>query len=190
MKYVLASASPRRERLLKRVLQEFSVKAAKVDEMLRAGEGLASAAKRLACKKAEAVASKNPRAIVIGADTVAYLGKRNFRKTNSEKKAREILKFLSGKTHIVATGVCVIFPKGTGKRRVCYCEKARVRMKKLAPNQLKNYLKSGEWRGRAGSYDISGKGRALVQGVKGERETVIGLPLKRLRKLLAPAKKW
>jgi septum formation protein len=184
MQIILASSSPRRKRLLRKLVRSFSVAPAKIGERVRKGESFPSAAKRLAEKKARAAAALHPSSITIGADTIAYLGGRNFRKTSSEKKARSALRFLSGKTHTVATGVCVLLPSG---RRVSYCEKARVRMKSLAPALLDWYLRGGEWKGRAGSYDVSGKGGKLVAEVRGERETAVGLPLRRLRRILAEA---
>jgi septum formation protein len=181
MAIILASASPRRKRLLGKIAKTFRVVIAKTDERMKKGESFTRACVRLAREKARAVAAKNPSAVVIGADTVAYLGKRNFRKTEDAGKARGILRTLSGKTHTVATGVAVILP---GSREIAYCEKARVGMMRLSPLVIEKYLKSGEWRGRAGSYDVSGKGRALVAQVDGEIETVVGLPLKKLKMLL------
>ena len=179
MSVILASASPRRKRLLKRLEKRFAVRVAHVDERIHAGEDFAKAAMRLALLKARAAV--DGKSVVIGADTIAYLGKKNFRKTDDEKKARRILAFLRGKTHFVVTGVAVLFPNG---KRAGYFARAAVKMKKFSEKELASYLRSGEWRGRAGCYDISGKGRKLVRSVRGERETVIGLPLKRLKKVL------
>ena len=181
MGLILASASPRRGRLLQRLVRCFSVKPANINEKMRKSETFARACVRLAGEKARAVAGKNPSSVVIGADTIAYLGKRNFRKTDDVRTARRILLALSGKTHTVATGVAVIFPDG---REIAYCEKARVKMKKLEGKLLESYLRTGEWKGRAGSYDVSGKGKRLVARVIGEKETVVGLPLRKLRRIL------
>jgi len=181
MNVVLASASPRRRRLLKRIVKRFSVSDAGISERMMKCESFTAAAIRLAERKAQKVAERNPRAVVIGADTVAYFGKRNCRKADSEAVAEKILRELSGKTHTVVTGVCVIFPDG---RKVKYAVSARVKMKKISEARLAAYLKSGEWKGRAGSYDFSGKGRKLVAQVLGEKETVVGLPLARLKNVL------
>jgi len=182
MKIVLASASARRERLLAKVVKKFSVKAASINERMLAGESFSSACVRLAEMKAKKVAAKEKNAIVIGADTIAYRGKKAYKKTDSRKIARRVLSFLSGKTHYVITGVCALFPDG---RCVGYSVKAAVKMKKLDAKMISAYLKSGEWRGRAGCYDISGKGKKLVESVRGERETVAGLPLRRLRAIFS-----
>jgi len=181
MDVVLASASPRRKRLLARVVRKFSVVPAHIDERMRRGESFSRACIRLARAKARAVARKCPGALVVGVDTVAYLGNMNCRKTDDAKRARATLRALSGKTHTVATGVCVVFPDG---REVSYVERARVRMRRLTPELLEWYMKTGEWKGRAGSYDVSGKGKKLVEKITGEKETVIGLPLLRLKLIL------
>jgi septum formation protein len=183
MRLVLASASPRRKRLLLKITKKFSVEPANASERIGGQEGFPAAAKRLALKKALEVAKRNPGAVVVGADTVAYLGRRNFRKTEKLARARETLAFLSGKAHYVVTGVAVVFPGR--KKPANYCVKAVVRMKKIEGRALCAYLKSGEWKGRAGCYDVSGKGRALVASVRGEKETVVGLPLAKLRRLLS-----
>ncbi len=182
MKIVLASASPRRKRLLARLGKPFSVKMTRIGEKIRSGEPFSSACIRLAEAKARKVAAGKKNAVVIGADTIAYLGKKNFRKAENEKTARRALSFLSGKTHYAITGVAVMFPGG---KCVKYSVKASVKMKKLNAKMIDGYLKSGEWRGRAGCYDISGKGRRLVASVRGEKETVVGLPLRRLAQLLS-----
>ncbi|MFA6214303.1 MAG: Maf family protein [Candidatus Micrarchaeia archaeon] len=186
MQIILASASPRRERLLGKIVRGFSVAPAHIDERLRRGETFAAACKRLAEAKARAVAKRSTNAVVVGADTIAYRGKRIYRKTDSERAARRILLELSGKTHYVITGVAVVFPDG---KCVKYCVRAAVSMKKLDGKLLDWYLESGEWRGRAGSYDVSGKGKKLVAAVRGENETVVGLPLKKLALILEKEKR-
>ncbi len=178
---VLASASPRRKRLMERLVRRFSVAPARINERMKRGEGFAAACVRLAEAKAQSVAKKRPRAIVIGADTIAYLGKMNCRKTDNARSARAILLALAGRTHYVITGVAVVFPDG---KCVKYLVRAAVRMKKITPRMLEWYMKTGEWKGRAGSYDVSGKGKKLVASVKGERETVVGLPLRKLKLIL------
>lgn len=181
MGIVLASGSERRRKLLGRIAPKFEVKAADVSERLFASESFSSAAMRLAKAKARKVAEKRKDATVIGADTIAYMGKRVYRKTENETAARKILLELSGRAHAVATGVAVLFPDG---RCVGYSVKASVKMKELDAKTIDGYLKTGEWKGRAGCYDYSGRGRRLVAGVRGEKETVVGLPLRKLRKLL------
>ncbi len=186
MTIVLASSSQRRKRLLGKIVRKFEAKAPGIGETVLQGESFPSASIRLAQLKAESVAKKEKKAVVIGADTIAYRGRKICRKTDSEAVARKILLELSGRTHFVVTGVAVVFPDG---RVVKYSVKAAVKMKRLDRKLLEWYLGTGEWKGRAGCYDISGKGRRLVQSVKGERETVVGLPLARLRRVLVQSVK-
>ena len=185
MDIMLASASPRRERLLARLVRNFTAMPAHVSEKILRGESFTHACVRLAEAKARAVARRRPGAAVIGADTIAYRGKKIHRKTESARTARAILTELSGKAHYVVTGVCVIFPSG---KRAKYSVRAKVLMKKLTPALLEWYMESCEWKGRAGSYDVSGKGARLVAKINGEKETVVGLPLKRLRLVLRQMK--
>lgn len=182
MDVVLASASPRRKRLLSRLVGKIRCLPARISERILPGESYAKACARLAKAKADFAAKRAKGALVIGADTIAYRGKRAYRKTASAKAARQILAELSGKTHIVSTGVAVVFPGG---KSVKFAARAVVGVKKLSPSLLEWYLKSGEWKGRTGCYDVSGKGARLIASVKGERETVAGLPLLRLGRLLA-----
>jgi len=178
---ILASASPRRARLLSGLVRNFSVAPARIGERMGRGEPFARACVRLARAKALAVARGHPGAIVIGADTIAYRGGKIYRKTSSVRAARAILQELSGKTHHVITGVAVVRPGG---KCVEYSAGAAVEMKRLDGKLLGWYMKTGEWKGRAGSYDVSGKGAKLVARVRGEKETVVGLPLKKLKLIL------
>lgn len=181
MEIILASASPRREMLLREFAKDLVVVPAHIDEAIHQDERFADACVRLARKKALQVAKENRGAVVIGADTIAYKGRENYRKTDDKRKARAILQGLSGRTHNVITGVAVVFPSG---KCVAYSVKADVKMKEISELELENYLETDDWKGRAGSYDISGEGKSLVAGVKGEVETVVGLPIKKLRRLL------
>ena len=181
MEIVLASSSPRRKRLLGKIVPVFRVSAADIVERVKEGEAFPAAAMRLAYLKAREVARKYPRTIVVGADTIAYRGRAIYRKTGKRAEAERILRELSGKTHYVVTGVMVLFPNG---RRVRYSVRASVRIKLMEPGLLESYLKTGEWRGRAGCYDVSGKGARLVESICGEKETVVGLPVEKLKLIL------
>lgn len=186
MEIVLASASGRRRKLLSRLVRRFQVAPADVDERIGKREGFRAACVRLAVAKARKAAERHRGALVIGADTIAYLGKRNCRKTSDRRVAGGILCGLSGKTHSVVTGVAVLYPGG---RMAKYSVFSRVKIKKLDGEAIARYLKTSDWKGRAGSYDASGKhAKLVVAGIKGEKENVAGLPLRRLRKILKKAK--
>ncbi len=186
MEIVLASASPRRKRLLSKLVRRFKVAPADADERIGKRESFRAACVRLAALKARKAAARHKGALVIGADTIAYLGKKNCRKTNSMQVAAGILRGLSGKTHAVVTGVAVLYPGG---RIVKYSVLSRVRMKRLNEKTIAKYLKTSDWKGRAGSYDASGRhARLVVARIQGEKENVAGLPLCRLRRIIKRAK--
>jgi len=175
----------RRKRILRRLVADFSVAPANVDERLRRGESFRAACVRLADVKARKAAEKRPNALVVGADTIAYLEKKNCRKTKSRRVAASILRTLSGKWHSVLTGVAIVFPSG---KAVKYSVLSRVKMKRLDAGKIAGYLKTDDWRGRAGSYDASGKhAKMVIEKIVGERENVVGLPVRRLRKILEDA---
>lgn len=184
MNVILASESARRKYLLRKICRRFRVIPAKTKETVGKNENPAEAAERLARLKAFKVASKHKDSLVVAADTIAYFGKKIFGKTQTIKKAKTTLSFLSGKVHRVSTGVAIVFPSG---KAISYTVTAKVKMKKLGEELIKRYIQSGEWKDRAGCYDISGLGKCLIEKVWGEREAVVGLPLKRLKIILSEA---
>lgn len=186
MKVILASSSPSRKKLLSQIIKNFEIKPANIKEKIMHNENFVSACKRLAYDKARSIHYKNPQSIVIGADTIAYRGKKMYEKTDNEKTAIKNLMELSGKTHTVATGVAVLFPNG---KKIIYHAKAKLKMKKMKESQIKKYIKSGKWKGKAGSYDISDESREFFSEIRGEKSAVIGLPLRRLKKILKKSEK-
>ena len=172
---VLASASPRRLELLRQVgLVPDCIDPADIDETPRRGELPPAHAMRLAEEKASAVMPRHPGAFILGADTVVACGRRILPKTEDEASARSCLELLSGRRHRVYGGVAVLSPSGDiAIRRVV----SQVAMKRLSEVELESYLRSGEWRGKAGGYAIQGIGAALVKEVRGSVTNVIGLPL-------------
>jgi len=120
--------------------------------------------------------------IVIGADTVVAIGGTMLGKPTSEAQARLMLRQLSGRTHTVCTGICVIDAK-TGRKRTA-CETTAVTFRSLSNEAIDGYLEAGEYRDKAGAYGIQGAGSRFVADVRGELTTVIGLPLPSLALLL------
>jgi len=179
MEIVLASSSPRRKAILQKFGFRFTCAKSNVAEKTRRGSA-ESNAKRLALGKARAVAKRHVGAIVIGADTIIEQNGKCYLKTGSKKAAERALGELSGKWHNVWTGVAML----KGKRKVVFCERARVRMRKLGRKEICDYVAGGEALGKAGCYNIAGKGRKLIEKVVGEPECVAGLPVKKLRKEL------
>jgi septum formation protein len=141
-------------------------------EELERGPGVQVAAEN-ARRKAELVADRYPRAVVLGVDTVVELDGTIHGKPADPERARETLETLSGRTHEVLSGVCVI----DSGDAVGATARTRVRFRSLDERLIEWYVASGEWRERAGGYAIQGRGAALVAGIDGDYLNVVGLPL-------------
>jgi septum formation protein len=185
MRLVLASASPRRLDLLKRIgVEPEAVVPADIDETPRKGELPARYAARMAAEKAQAVHALEDGAIILAADTVVAAGRRILPKTEEEEEARATLGLLSGRRHRVLSAVTVIGADGVARHRL---STTMVSFKRFSDDELAAYLGSGEWRGKAGGYAIQGRAEALVRSISGSHSGVIGLPLYESRALLRAA---
>ena len=172
---VLASASPRRLDLLRQVgLEPAVIDPAGVDEAPLARETPARLAARLAEAKARTVAARHAGAYVLGADTVVACGRRILPEASDEAAARRCLELLSGRRHRVYGGLTVIAPDG---RKAARLVTTVVAFKRLEAGEMAAYLRSGEWRGKAGGYAIQGRAAAFVQALNGSYSNVVGLPL-------------
>lgn len=179
---VLASASPRRLALLAQIgIEPDAVVAADIDETPRKDEPPGPLAARLARAKAEAVAVREPQALVLAADTVVACGRRIMPKAQTPDEARACLDLLSGRAHRVFTGICLI--EGAHIREKLSV--TRVIMKRLSDEERMAYLASGEWRGKAGGYAIQGRAGAFIRSLSGSYSNVVGLPLFETVNLLA-----
>jgi len=171
---VLASASPRRLELLKLVgIEPDRVLPADIDETPLKGETPPRLAERLARSKAEAVARAEPDSIILAADTVVSVGRRFLEKAADEAEATRFLRLLSGRNHRVHTGVAVAADGRVAVRVV----ETRVSLKTLSDEEIRSYVASGEWRGKAGGYAIQGLAGAFVRRIVGSHPAVMGLPL-------------
>lgn len=172
---VLASASPRRRALLEQIRQPADViEAAAVSETPLAGEAPGALAQRLAEAKAACVAVRHGDAFVLGADTVVAVGRRVLGKPRDRGDAEACLRLLSGKSHRVYGGVCVIAPGGVSRSRLVT---TRLAFKRLEEREIQAYLESGEWQGKAGAYAIQGVAALYVRHLQGSYSNVVGLPL-------------
>jgi len=179
---VLASASPRRLELLRRIgIEPDRVEPADIDETPLKKETPRLLALRLAGEKARTAAARAPGAYVLGADTVVSVGRRVLPKAETEAEARACLELLSGRNHRVGTGVAVIAPDGRLASRLV---ETRVNFKRLTEAETEAYLASGEWRGKAGGYGVQGLAGAFVIDMVGSWPAVMGLPLYETRCLL------
>ncbi|MSO85587.1 MAG: septum formation protein Maf [Rhodospirillales bacterium] len=185
---ILASRSPRRLELLAQVgIVPAAVIPADVDETQMRGELPRALALRLACAKAAAAAPRvapGTPFVVLAADTVVACGRRIVPAPASDSEARAGLKLLSGRRHRVFGGIAVLGADGRVRARVV---ETQVAFKRLDAREIENYVRSGEWRGRAGGYAIQGKAAAFVRWIQGSYSNVVGLPLFEAAALLGAA---
>lgn len=180
---VLASASPRRLELLRQVgLAPDCIDPADIDETPLRGELPSAHAMRLAEEKARRVVPRHPEAFILAADTVVACGRRILPKTEDEASARSCLELLSGRRHRVHGAVVLASPDA---RLVSRRVDSQVAFKRLSETEIKAYLRSGEWQGKAGGYAIQGQAAALIRWVCGSYSNVVGLPLFETVQLLA-----
>lgn len=179
-KIVLASQSPRRVELLKEIFTQFEVAPSSIEEVLDPGLRPEANAQNLARVKAESIASNFPDCWVIGADTLVTLDHEIFGKPEDEEDAKRILKKISGREHLVVTGICVVGPKKTLDKAVI----SQVKIKPLTDQEIEDYIATGEPMDKAGAYAIQGKGSFMVRSFSGSKNNIIGLPLDELKILL------
>jgi septum formation protein len=168
---ILASGSPQRRAILEQLGIPFSVVVSGVEELEHGPP--AEVAQQNAAHKASAVAALHPDALVLGVDTLVYLGGTIYGKPAGTDEARAILRALSGRRHTVVSGVCLI-QDGEATAAVAG---TTVSFRALDARTIEWYLASEEWRERAGGYAIQGRGAALVGSIDGDYLNVVGLPV-------------
>ncbi len=180
---MLASASPRRLDLLKQVgLIPTEILPADIDEAMRPRELPRTLAARLADGKADAVAALRPDAYVLGADTVVTVGRRILGKAASPAEATKFLYLLSGRSHRVMSGVCIVAPGGKRSTRVVVTS---VAFKRLSDAEIADYIAGDEWQGKAGAYAIQGMAARFVRTINGSYTNIVGLPVFETVQMLA-----
>ncbi|MGG7206341.1 Maf-like protein [Clostridium perfringens] len=184
MKVILASKSPRRVEILEKIVKEFEVVESNFDENTINFKGdIEKYVKDLSRNKAIEVSKRlNEPSIVIAADTVVFQDGKVLEKPKNEEDAFSMLSSLSGNTHKVYSGICLI--NTYDDTVVTDCDCTEVRFSELNPRQIRNYINSGEPMDKAGAYGIQGLGGAFVEGIKGCYYNVMGLPLNKLYKAL------
>lgn len=180
-KLILASGSPRRVELLAQAgIEPDRLFPAGIDETPGRAEHPRSLAKRLSYEKAEkakaGLASHDDAkgAYILAADTVVAVGRRILPKAELIDEANYCLRLLSGRSHHVYTGVCLVTPNGKFRQKLV---ETKVRFKRLSKDEIDSYLASGEWRGKAGAYGIQGLAGTFVVKLVGSYTNVVGLPL-------------
>ena len=180
MALILASASPRRKELLALITPDFRVITSWVDESLPDGRDAETAVKLLAERKARDVAKNHPEDTVIGSDTVVALNGEILGKPTDDQDAARMLCSLSGKKHMVYTGVCVI----SQEKCSVFAGSAAVKFAEMSDGEIKEYIESGECRDKAGAYGIQGYGARYIEYIEGDYYSVMGLPVRLLYKEL------
>jgi septum formation protein len=180
-KLILASGSPRRVELLQQAgIEPDKLFPAGIDETPLRNEHPRSLAKRLSREKAERASELMPKddefkgCYLLSADTVVAVGRRILPKAELIDEANYCLRLLSGRSHHVYTGVCLITPNGKVRQKLV---ETKVRFKRLSKDEIDGYLASGEWRGKAGAYGIQGLAGTFVVKLVGSYSNVVGLPL-------------
>lgn len=181
-KIILASASPRRKELLKKIVKNFRIIPSQVNESDIATPSPSLLAIKIAVLKAKDVAAKNKKAVVIGADTIVVLGRKILGKPKNKKDAVAMLKSLSGKTHKVITGLAIIFPN---HKMITSATETSVRMKKISGKAILDYVKTGSPMDKAGAYGIQEIEEAFIDKISGDYDNVVGLPVRKLQAIIA-----
>jgi septum formation protein len=179
---VLASASPRRARILRELGVPFRVVVSHVDETLRPGEEGGAAVERLARAKALAVAS-GEELPVLAADTEVVCDGSILGKPADEEDAAAMLRRLRGRTHEVLTGVCLV-ERGVARSGV---ERSRVTVAPMSEAELRWYGATGEPLDKAGGYHVDGRGALFIEAVEGSPSNVAGLPVRLVLRLFREA---
>jgi septum formation protein len=177
---VLASASARRQELLKSAGVEFVIRPAHIPEIPRPRESQVSFAKRMALEKARAILSDVADRFVLAADTVVAIENQLLGKPQDADDAARMLRLLSGRRHQVTTGVCLI---GDGVQDV-RSETTGVQFLPLAEQEIQEYIKTGEPMDKAGAYAIQGGASRWIQAIEGDYTNVVGLPMGLVRRML------
>lgn len=180
--FVLASASPRRKELLEKMGLQFSIVVSEADESAVSRDIPVNLyVQELALLKASATAKmllRNKKALIIAADTIVTLDGEILGKPDGEDGAKKMLSSLSGRTHEVYTGYCIM--RISDGKTVCNSVKTEVKFKTLTEQKIRSYIESGEPMDKAGAYGIQGLGSMLIEKINGDYFNVVGLPVSAL----------
>ncbi len=179
-KIILASASPRRRKLLKKLGIKFRVIPSNIEEKIAEKFSPAIFAKKLAYEKAKTVADKIKDGLVIGADTIVVVKGKIIGKPASYQDAKRMLRLLSGTTHKVITALAIIDAK-TNKKLIDY-ETTTVKIRKIEKGEIERFAHLHP--DKAGSYAAQEDNDALIERVEGDFSNVVGLPVEKLKKML------
>ena len=185
MKYILASASPRRKELLHHILTDFEIIPSDVEEIVPNELPITQAPEYLSALKARDIAQNHTDSVVIGADTGVFIDGKMLGKPKDRQHAFEMLSDLSGRTHQVITGCTICY----GTETISFTSVTDVTFYPLSQAQIEWYLDTNEPFDKAGGYGIQSKGVVLVQKINGDYSNVVGLPVAELARVLENLKK-
>ena len=175
LKFILGSSSPRRLELLKQInFYPNEIFKPEINEDPQKKELPILYVKRMAREKMDVVKKKFPNDLILTADTIVYVGRRIIDKTNEQSKAIKFLELLSGRRHRVSTAFNLYCKDKIDSLRVVT---SVVKMKRLTDNEIKSYIESNEWKGKAGAYGIQGSAEKFIQFISGSYSNIVGLPL-------------
>ena len=175
LKLILGSSSPRRLELLKQInFYPNEIFKPDINEDPQKKELPILYVKRMAKEKMDVVKKKFPNDLILTADTIVYVGRRIIDKANEKSKAIKFLELLSGRRHRVSTAFNLYCKDKIDSLRVVT---SVVKMKRLTDNEIKSYIESNEWKGKAGAYGIQGSAEKFIQFISGSYTNIVGLPL-------------
>lgn len=177
---ILASSSPRRQDILNQLVTSFEIISSNVDESVDKNLPPEEIVMALAKRKASSIANTHQDAFIIGADTIVVFENQILGKPADSDEAKQMLTTLSGNTHSVYTGTCII----NGRNEQIFFEKTDVTFWELAEEEIDRYIRTGEPLDKAGSYGIQGYGATLVKSIYGDFYSVVGLPIAKLYQTL------
>jgi len=181
---VLASASPRRQELLRNAGIRFVVEATSIPEVARDGELPQDFAERMAREKAETVFRNRPKDFVLGADTVVVIDNMILGKPRDPADAARMLRLLSGRTHEVITAVCLMGPSSKAGFQDTRSETTSVTISELSDEDIRSYVAAGEPLDKAGAYGIQGMASRWIPRIEGDYFNVVGLPVALVLRML------
>lgn len=179
---ILASASPRRRELLSKIVDNFNIIPSTIDEdkLTKNNISALETPEFLAVQKALDIKKDHLTDIIIGADTAIIFDDKIYGKPKTANEAKKMLSDFSDKTHYVVTGVCI----ASEKRTISFSSINEVTFYKLTEKDIDEYLSLDEYKDKAGSYAIQGKGGLFIKSIKGDYNSIVGLPIGEINRLL------
>jgi septum formation protein len=180
--WVLASVSPRRREILAQLGLPFRIEPSGIQEPARrTGEAPSAYAVRVARLKAGTVAARNNSGFVIGVDTIVVLGNTILGKPKNQTEAQAMLRKLSGRWHEVLSGICLADCR-SGRSRSAF-GRSRVHFRRLSPQDIQWYLRTGEYRDKAGAYGVQGYASLFIDRIEGCYFNIVGFPVTQFQRL-------